>query len=536
MISTAPTPEVIYIPTLFRRVAEGEVRIPAFQRNFVWKAEQVIELLRSIYKGFPIGSLLFWRTEHVRFAEMDRSDTPLPGKNSSTRVLYVLDGMQRLSSLYGVFHFDQVNQNKYPEFDVAFDLNSEDFINISGLDSSQIPVNAIHLYNIFNPRKMLSEQNKIVVAENSDHLFDNLFKLQTAFQEYLIPTVTIVNEVVEEVAEIFERINNTGVRLSSVDFVRALTWSNDFDLADEINGIKDGIRVTGFDIDDEAIMKSIAMAAGKNPNIEDMLSMRFINRQTLLGYVNDAERAISRTVDYLKQYYRMGSYDFIPYEGQFLYLVKAFILQPNPSKKLLDALWSWYWTISLNEGLRGKPDSYITNYLAKLQIAISTSDFGISKEYIKFNGTELRDRKLISGAALSSAVYNLFAINGARSLTTGELIDPEEYMNKFEGKNFASIVDVSKIRRLANRQSSSQKALTNLILVTNDEAREIQRGNLVPKELIEDLSQSSSGRSILKSQFIDQGLIEHTDRPPLFILHRSFYMRDAFLKVLKLKD
>jgi len=49
-----------HLPTLFRRVQLGEIRVPAFQRGFVWKEVQIVQLLESGYSGFPIGSLLFW--------------------------------------------------------------------------------------------------------------------------------------------------------------------------------------------------------------------------------------------------------------------------------------------------------------------------------------------------------------------------------------------------------------------------------------------------------------------------------------------
>jgi uncharacterized protein with ParB-like and HNH nuclease domain len=44
-------------------VLRGQTRIPAFQRGFVWEPDRVAYLMDSIYKGFPFGSLLFWRTK-----------------------------------------------------------------------------------------------------------------------------------------------------------------------------------------------------------------------------------------------------------------------------------------------------------------------------------------------------------------------------------------------------------------------------------------------------------------------------------------
>ena len=61
-----PSPEVQYLPAIFRRIQSGDIRIPAFQRDFVWNEAQILELLESVYRGFPIGSALLWKVESNR--------------------------------------------------------------------------------------------------------------------------------------------------------------------------------------------------------------------------------------------------------------------------------------------------------------------------------------------------------------------------------------------------------------------------------------------------------------------------------------
>ncbi|MFO1533935.1 MAG: DUF262 domain-containing protein, partial [Thermoplasmatota archaeon] len=51
------------IRQLVEAVSKGQIRVPAFQRGFVWSDERIAYLMDSIYKGYPIGSLLFWRTK-----------------------------------------------------------------------------------------------------------------------------------------------------------------------------------------------------------------------------------------------------------------------------------------------------------------------------------------------------------------------------------------------------------------------------------------------------------------------------------------
>lgn len=61
-ISTKLTTETAYFSQLIADIKKGEVKIPQFQRKFVWKDEQALELLDSVANGYPIGSILLWKT------------------------------------------------------------------------------------------------------------------------------------------------------------------------------------------------------------------------------------------------------------------------------------------------------------------------------------------------------------------------------------------------------------------------------------------------------------------------------------------
>ena len=55
--------EVMFLGKLVERIAAGKIRVPRFQRTFVWKQADLLRLLDSILRGFPIGSILVWDTE-----------------------------------------------------------------------------------------------------------------------------------------------------------------------------------------------------------------------------------------------------------------------------------------------------------------------------------------------------------------------------------------------------------------------------------------------------------------------------------------
>ena len=70
--------EPLFINELIHQILNGNIRIPSFQRGFIWDADRVAHLMDSVYKGFPFGSLLFWRTRHPLKTERNLGPFELP--------------------------------------------------------------------------------------------------------------------------------------------------------------------------------------------------------------------------------------------------------------------------------------------------------------------------------------------------------------------------------------------------------------------------------------------------------------------------
>ncbi len=204
-----PQPSVEHLTTIFRRIDSGKIVVPAFQRTFVWELDNVIELLESVYKGYPIGSLLLWAVDHDFLRLSNSPEIPFPKSKPEFPLSYVLDGLQRLSSLYGVFHYKDKNDENI--FDVAFDIVDGRFIHSSEVRNA---VTAVPLNAVFNPRRLLEVQRTLIDSGLGDDNLSKLTDLQGQFQEYMIPLVTLAQRNLEEVVVIFERVNSTGTRLS----------------------------------------------------------------------------------------------------------------------------------------------------------------------------------------------------------------------------------------------------------------------------------------------------------------------------------
>ena len=126
-------PSALKIDRLLSRIRDGDIKIPAFQRGFVWNQEQVIDLLDSIYHNYPVGSILFWSSNDRLRSSRNIGGLKLPDRDPEYPVNYVLDGQQRLSSIYAVFatdrEFEDVGESYAidPEvFNLSFRLNGSE--------------------------------------------------------------------------------------------------------------------------------------------------------------------------------------------------------------------------------------------------------------------------------------------------------------------------------------------------------------------------------------------------------------------------
>ncbi|ERJ20057.1 Protein of unknown function DUF262 [Salinisphaera shabanensis E1L3A] len=217
------------LSSLLHFIDVGDIGLPDIQRPFVWKNAKVRDLFDSMYRGFPVGYLLFW--ENV--AQNGSKQIGTDNKQREVPARLIVDGQQRLTSLYAVFRGKTVLDANYVErqieiafrprdgkFDVAdaaIRRDPEWIPNISDLWCSG--ASSWRMVNNFiaklEEKTALSEEDEERIAHNLDRLFD--------LQKYPFTALEIAQSVDEEqVADIFVRINSEGVTLNQADFILTL--------------------------------------------------------------------------------------------------------------------------------------------------------------------------------------------------------------------------------------------------------------------------------------------------------------------------
>ncbi len=213
---------------LIEDVDIGEIGLPDIQRPFVWTPAKVRDLFDSMYKGFPVGYLLFW----INALNGNNRQIGTDIKQKSPRLL-IVDGQQRLTALYAVLKGRNIIRSDYKEHsiqiafrpsdakfevaDAAIKRDPEFIQNISELWSSQ--QTRTRFVKDFIEKLRISRE---VSEKEEDHLIESIDKLYD-LQHYPFTALELSPNIDEErVAEIFVRINSKGVTLNQADFILTL--------------------------------------------------------------------------------------------------------------------------------------------------------------------------------------------------------------------------------------------------------------------------------------------------------------------------
>lgn len=342
-----PRPEVPRLMELTRRVLSGEIVLPKFQRSYTWNREQMLKLLDSVARNYPIGSVLLWQSNENYVAERTVGDVPVSAPRPGFPMSYILDGQQRLSTVCGALHWTPDGNSDSP-WNIVYDLSTESFHHRDDLEDP--PAHQIPIRLLSDPGKYFARTREIT----DDELYRRAEVLFNRIRDYALPTITLHGMAKDEVAKVFERINSTGTQLDMVDLVRAATWKPDFDLSDEIDqllGVLDEKRYGH--VDRKTMLRTISAAAGFGFANQDMDRLRELSKTALESAVGSASEAARRAVDFCTTQIGTPRAAALPYGNQFAVLVEIFRQLPTPSSEQFAAIHRWFWLTAAGGYFKG---------------------------------------------------------------------------------------------------------------------------------------------------------------------------------------
>jgi hypothetical protein len=484
-------PDILRIEELVRDVKTGDIKLPKFQRPFVWKRSDILKLWDSIYKGYPIGSILLWLTKQPLASERNIGDLEINERPDVYPTNYLLDGQQRLSSLCGALYWKGGNKKSY--WNIMFDCDKEQFVYPKPDDEEKIHL--FPLNKLIETRDYLNQCKKFDASPNGVRYQKNADKLLDSIKDYKIAAVRIGDMHIDEVAPIFERINSSGRQLTMVDLMRAATWKKGgFDLSDAIDAVRKALISKNFgDIKDMHILRSISGCAKLGVHKEDIDKLRDCTSDDLLLAAEKTIEGYKLAVDFITMELPLPSNGYLPYGLQLTFLVEFFNLCPSPNIHQRHELVKWFWKTSFTQRYGTSNTGIITRDLAQIR-AFANGELDTLQVNNKINFKNFLNDEFALNKAASKILCLLLATRKPRSLLDGTAIDtyralavinkleyhhifPQAYLKKLDipDKKINQLTNICMLNLSNNREISDSKPSVYFRKI------EIQLGNkLIP--------------------------------------------------------
>lgn len=481
-----PTPERIL--QLASRVLVGDIILPEFQRPFVWKRGQVLELMDSIYRNYPIGSLLVWESTQKLASKRTIADLRVADRSEKYPVNYLLDGQQRLSAICGAIYWQPGNPRSV--WNVVFDLKTGKFHHSDQVDGH--PVHQIPLRRMADAPEFYRRLGPLDDQEMKDRA-DLLF---TRFLQYQVPLVTLGDMSIDDVAPVFERINSTGTRLTIYDLMRAATWSPEFDLGNTVDSIKKTLEPKKFHtLDNKTFLRTLGAAAGGDFSAQSIDALRELSQPQLAAAAEAMKAASLRAADFLATEISAPRAEALPYANQFAVLCEVFRVLPHPTAVQLKEIKRWFWLTTLSGYFSGWDSGQMTQDTRQIRAFAEGSAGTFGEGGVVPSSSLWRMKPFRANSAVSKMLGLLLAHQGPTDLVNGQKIDVDKSLAWSNDKEYHHFFPQAFLRR-KGIGGSAANFVGNIVLLTS--VSNIAISDSAPSEYLSRIIDASGRAELIK--------------------------------------
>ena len=260
------------IRRIIEEVSAGQIRIPAFQRDFVWDPDRIALYIDSLYKSYPFGSLLFWRARELLVHERKLAPTTYP---SCDRII------RSTTSWMDSNESRQSSPHSKQCYLVRAAISGHRSTSITRIlwihktqASSRFPMmrqirNSSSPYQCSSTRRLIEMQPKAFrLRHNEDR------RPSGKTQGGSDPSRLVATDDRATVAIVFERINHQGIPLDTLQLLTAWTWSDDFDLQDRFEQLRETLEDHGFagvGEDTSLVLRCCAAILTGQPTVDSLI-------------------------------------------------------------------------------------------------------------------------------------------------------------------------------------------------------------------------------------------------------------------------
>lgn len=359
------------IAELVAEIQQDKLLVPTFQREFVWQPAQILKLWDSMYRFYPIGSILYWETDAYLYTHRQLGGFPFPHDADAMKQFlswrYILDGQQRATAIFVSMlgGKGRVEDNEEFDYTLYFDPSDDErpffFQQDLGRRQGALQRQGISPDLLLRVRAVPSldfaQSHRLGSLKGfTAPIGDAISRLQHMFFQYSLSLIRIRGVDVGEVCDIFERINQEGRKLDTVDIVIARTYRvadarhnvAAFYLRELLDDITDALADQGSrwqELDDLTLLQMIGIClrkdstAARNPYGITTTALYNLSADDIARVWPDSRKAILDTLRFLNDQHVHGP-RLLPYTYLTLPLCYHFFRNASPKPHLAR---QWFW-------------------------------------------------------------------------------------------------------------------------------------------------------------------------------------------------
>ena len=414
--------------SLFVEIDTGQIKLPMFQREFVWDKEQSSKLIDSILKGFPIGTFIFWRTKEELRSYKEVGNHKLPATPKGDYVQYILDGQQRITSLYAIRKGIRITKDgkeqDYKDIFINLDFEPENDEQIV-VTEKQDGKKYVSVHDVLS--KPLGTFYKTLSHEQADQVEAYKGKLTN----YDFSTITIKDYPIDVACEVFSRINTGGKVLTVFEIMVAKTYdeAKGFDLAEKYQVLRDGsddekecLTAAKFEtIPESIIMQCVAAITLRAVRSRDILKIR---RETFIANWEPMKTALFMAIDFIRSELRVPVSQLVPYPAAVVPLTYFFHTTGNkkPTNEQVRLLEQFFYWVGLTTRYSSGSESKLGEDFNKMDAIAKGNMPSYQSTELTIDPKAIEETGFSAGNAYCKAILCLLAYQQPKSFDTNGIV------------------------------------------------------------------------------------------------------------------
>jgi hypothetical protein len=429
-----PEPQSVTFPSLFDQIRNGTIKIPQFQRDFVWTKAQSAKLLDSIIKGYPIGTFILWSTQERLRSIRNLGGTDLPDTPAGNAVKYVLDGQQRLTSLFVTLNGLKIQredrEDDYSQMWLDLEATEEDdlvLLDVKGRKESGYIMLQDLMHGDF-----------AFLASFAKPAQDRIRLYKNRIESYQFSAVQITDAPIDVATEIFTRLNVGGKPLTPFEIMVAKTYDpvTGFDLGERFHALIDELEEIEFEtIPESNILQAVAVFITKDAKRKTILRLK---REEVIETWPAVVDGVKHSIDYFRSAYGIPASRLLPYPGLIIPFAYFFHHhKKNPSGNRAKYLEDFFWRVSLSGRYSQSLESRVMQDIARIDAILENRKpsydwaVDVSATFIEDQGYFSTSRSFIK------ALLCLLARKGPRSFDNNVPVQLDnDWLKQANSKNY----------------------------------------------------------------------------------------------------